>query len=368
MINLSTPSDILWNTLKEEREKANYWLIKQLGGEKKYEHIRDKMLLQCAFSQKPQTSKVVEYTSNEGNRWICFEYAMFYPESLASHSMPYATCYYETASSLGMFLVGFEQTDKYEKMISVTIFTPHFFQRLSERLGITGSTREILVKFVKMTSSFTISPLPDDGSGLERVAIRFPGGVGLGIRREGKENIFEIRTVLTDEQQSNSQTKKTERVRALGDLMQFEPTIIRTMRGILNKDSVVKQQSEMDKLGLLGDEVYQRNLKDVQNMMYYTFKAIGVIQPDDLESFYKYIMESEEPIFHFMERCRDQYDNNITILELIKLAKEIAARLGVRKFKWRDFTYQLILKYYNVNKEEIPQYIDEITSYINNKK
>jgi hypothetical protein len=79
-------------------------------------------------------------------------------------------------------------------------------------------------------------------------------------------------------------------------------------------------------------------------------------------------MESEEPIFHFMERCRDQYDNNITILELIKLAKEIAARLGVRKFKWRDFTYQLILKYYNVNKEEIPQYIDEITSYINNKK
>jgi hypothetical protein len=78
--------------------------------------------------------------------------------------------------------------------------------------------------------------------------------------------------------------------------MQFEPTIIRTMRGILNKDSVVKQQSEMDKLGLLGDEVYQRNLKDVQNMMYYTFKAIGVIQPDDLESFYKYIMESEEGV------------------------------------------------------------------------
>ena len=44
MINLYTPSEELWNTLSEEHFKAKYWMIKQFGGEKRYEAMRDGLL------------------------------------------------------------------------------------------------------------------------------------------------------------------------------------------------------------------------------------------------------------------------------------------------------------------------------------
>ena len=44
MINLNTPSDVLWATLSKEYEKAKYWMIKQYGGEKRYEAMRDDLL------------------------------------------------------------------------------------------------------------------------------------------------------------------------------------------------------------------------------------------------------------------------------------------------------------------------------------
>ena len=75
MINLNTPSDVMWATLAKEYEKAKYWMIKQFGGEKRYEAMRDDLLRKCAYSQRPMLSKPVYYTSSEGNRWICFENA-----------------------------------------------------------------------------------------------------------------------------------------------------------------------------------------------------------------------------------------------------------------------------------------------------
>ena len=43
------------------------------------------------------------------------------------------------------------------------------------------------------------------------------GGIGRGIRREGKEDVYEVRTFLTDKQLSRKQLKDTEDVRELGD-------------------------------------------------------------------------------------------------------------------------------------------------------
>ena len=124
MINLNTPSDVLWATLSKEYEKAKYWMIKQYGGEKRYEAMRDDLLRRCAFSQCTINSKPVYYTSQEGNRWICFENATYYPDSYASNAMPSCFCYYETASSIGLFMVGFSNSCSNEGMNCVLIFTP----------------------------------------------------------------------------------------------------------------------------------------------------------------------------------------------------------------------------------------------------
>ena len=155
MINLNTPSDELWNTLSDEHEKAKYWMIKQFGGEKRYEAMRDKLLRRCAYGQHSMASDVVYYTSRSGNRWICFENAIYYPDTFASNSMPTCFCYYETASSLGLFMPGF---DADSEMNSVMIFTPHFFQRYAERMGIEGDKKELLLKFATSSCSYTISP------------------------------------------------------------------------------------------------------------------------------------------------------------------------------------------------------------------
>ena len=62
-----------------------------------------------------------KYTSQEGNRWICFENATYYPDSYASNAMPSCFCYYETASSIGLFMVGFSNSCSKEGMNCVTL-------------------------------------------------------------------------------------------------------------------------------------------------------------------------------------------------------------------------------------------------------
>ena len=132
MINLSTPSAELWSTLEEEYSKALYWMVKQFGGPKQYELMRDDLLRRSSYGEKSLSSEVIDYTSRAGNRWVCFEHAIYYPESHGSHCMPYALCYYETASSLGVFLLGHDSRGGSHDINCVLIFTPHFFQRFSD--------------------------------------------------------------------------------------------------------------------------------------------------------------------------------------------------------------------------------------------
>ena len=81
MINLNTPSDVLMKELSEDREKAVFWLKKHYHGEKGYEKMRDNLLLKCKNTRQNQSSDTVEYISRNGNRWIAFEYAIYYPKA-----------------------------------------------------------------------------------------------------------------------------------------------------------------------------------------------------------------------------------------------------------------------------------------------
>lgn len=351
MINLTTPSEELWNTLSNEHQKAKYWLIKQFGGEKRYEAMRDDLLRRCAYGQHSLTSDVVYYTSREGNRWICFEKVTYYPESFGANSMPNCFCYYETASSLGLFIPGF---DADSNMNSVLIFTPHFFQRYAERMGINGDKKEILLQFACSTCSMTISPMDSDDSGLEKIAVRIASDcTGHGIRRSGDKNVFEVRTILTDAQLSKAQTARTENVRNLGDLMKFEPDDVVKRKLELCANPVQAFTEKMDKMHALGvDTSRQEDGLNISYTISTVFMKMGIATIYDIEFWERYHKASHDPIVYFLKRREEGGKDFILFKELVSTVRDIAARLGIRKFAWREFAHILLVDSYKLSETE----------------
>ena len=348
MINLNTPSDELWNTLSDEHEKAKYWMIKQFGGEKRYEAMRDKLLRRCAYGQHSMASDVVYYTSRSGNRWICFENAIYYPDTFASNSMPTCFCYYETASSLGLFMPGF---DADSEMNSVMIFTPHFFQRYAERMGIEGDKKELLLKFATSSCSYTISPLDTDENGLEKIVVRMSSDcTGHGIRRSGDRNVYEIRTILTDAQLSKAQTARTERVRNLGDMMKYEPEDIVKRKLAMCANPVQAFNDKMEKMHALGiDTSRQEDGLNISFTISTAFMKMGIATLYDIDFWERYHKVSHDPIIYFLNRREEGGKTFMTFMELVSTAREIAARLGIKKFAWREFAHILLVDTYKLS-------------------
>lgn len=337
MINLSTPSDELWRVLMTEHDKAVYWMKKHFGTEKRYEQMRDNLLQKCVRAERPLTSEVVDYESRDGNRWVCFEQTTYYPESHGAFCLPVALCYYETAASLGVFFIGYLHINGIDTPDSIFIYTPHFFQRFAERMKIDGSPRDILMRFIEMTPSFTISPMPSDDGRL-KMMIRIPGCVCHGIMREDNNKVYEIRTLLTDEQLNYKQARETKRAREIGDAVKFEPDDI--IRGRLKQsdDSFIAWYDEIKKMEELG--VDMTNTKESYVMILViteTFFKMGVANRDDSDFWKDFGTSHKQPFEYFFRRKKEKGDQFNYVEEIGNLAKEIAGRIGIKKFKRSEF-------------------------------
>ena len=56
---------------------------------------------------------------------------------------------------------------------------------------------------------------------LQKIIVRFPGCVCHGIARKDDGHVFEVRTLLTDDQLSGRQSQETQEVRNYGDFMRI---------------------------------------------------------------------------------------------------------------------------------------------------
>lgn len=337
MINLSTSSDELWRVLPEEHDKAVYWMKKHFGGEKSYEKMRDELLRRCVSESKPLISEIIDYTSKEGNHWVVFEQSTYYPESMGSFCMPVAMCYYETAASLGVFSIGYTHINGVDRANSIIIYTPHFFQRYAERMNIEGGPRDILVKYLEMANSFSISPMPSD-DGQKKIIIRIPGCTCHGIMREDGRDVYEVRTILTDEQLSYKQSRETKKVREMGDAMRFEPRDMRVARLKNSDDAFEDYCQEMEHLESLGiDTTGAQKGMILTGLIGELFHKMGLIDrmDDDFRDYFS--RQAKMPIHYFLNRESEQGDQFDHRTEFVKLAREIAARIGIRKFNWREF-------------------------------
>jgi hypothetical protein len=359
MINLYTPSEELWNTLSEEHFKAKYWMIKQFGGEKRYEAMRDGLLRRCAYGQHSMASDVIYYTSGAGNHWICFENATYYPDAYGANSRPTCFCYYETASSLGLFMPGFNAESE---MNSVLIFTPHFFQRYAERMGIEGDKKELLLKFATSSSSFAISPMDTDDNELEKIVVRLSSDcTGHGIRRSGDRNVFEIRTILTDTQLSKAQSARTERARNFGDVVKYEPTDVAKRRLELSANPLQEFNDKMDKLHSVGvDTSRQEECLSISFTISQIFMKMGIASIYDIDFWDRYNEVSHDPIVYFFKRREEQGKGFMTFKELVATARDIAARMGIRKFAWREFAFELLVVSYKFSESKALEIVKSI--------
>ena len=57
-------------------------------------------------------------------------------------------------------------------------------------------------------------------------------------------------------------------------------------------------------------------------------------------------MESHEPITRYLNRMAERDPEFREFPELVKTVREIAARMGVRKFAWREFAKLLMMEIY----------------------
>ena len=358
MLTLSTPSDQLMKELADEHEKAKYWLKKHYGGEQGYEAMRDQLLAKCQRSREPQTSDVVEYNSKNGNRWLCYEHAIYYPESLNSNTMPYAFCYYETAGSVGVFSPCFSADERERKPISCIIFTPHFFQRFAERLGIEMGGTSMARKFVECVPYMNLSQYEPDEDGTVRIDVRLPGSLGRGIRRAGRENVFEVRTFLADKQLSKAQLRHTSAIRDWGDKVKYEPKDMLISRMARQKDPMEAIKQEFERKEALGFDTSKANhATDLSLSITLVFAQMHVAEPTDLEFWHRHGENANDSIYYFLNREEDGGESFEFFKEYVSLACEIARKDGIRKFNKKEFARQALTLIWHVSEEEAEQVI-----------
>lgn len=347
MINLSTTSDILMKEMEADYKKAVFWMKKFYHGEKGYERMRDTLLMKCMNTRQNQSSETIEYKSANGNRWIVFEYATYYPEVGTSNCMPYAFCYYETYASIGAFVPGFSP-DKYNNgMTSCVIYTSHFFERFCERLGLKIRSREMVKRFVEcVPQQFFTFETPKAGE-QAKFNVRLPGSVGRGFKREDKYNIFEVRTFLTDKQLSNKQLRETEHVRKIGDTIKYEPEDVKMMRMIKSGNAIQAMYDEVNQYKELGiDTRYMEAAVEISGSITYIFFVMKLANQYDVDFWHRHGIVNRQSIIAFTERYVDKPAGFAFFPEFVNLAMECARRDNIKKFDKEEFVFQTLTKLY----------------------
>lgn len=353
MINLSSKAEDLMRELREDHEKALFWLKKHWHGEKGYGRMRDLLRWRCEETMKDQTSEVVEYVSKNGNRWLTFEHAKYYPKAAAAACMPFAFCYYTTASSVGAFVPGFSPTNDGKGMQSCVIFTPHFFERFCERLEIKRGSADMVKRFLCCVPYQVLSVGEREDDGLVHVMLRLPASVGKGIRWNGRDNIYEIRTFLTDVQMTRKQYRESEPVRRLGDVMDYEPEEIKMARLMLSGNPLKELNADLERLEKQGFDVGRsRTVISLGMGIAAVFSSLGLANSNDYLFWQRHGEKSVPLLDEFAERAEKNPEGFVFFTEYVALAEKIAAIDGIRNFNRHDFAHRLLTLVYKWTDEE----------------
>lgn len=190
----------------EEEPKALYWIKKRYQGDKGFERECDRLARICYNTYKQRLSgEITRYQSKE-NEWLSWIRVQRNSKGEA-YAMPMCVVYFETAKYMGVISNTFS-TDGITGIsrYGFTIYTPHFFQRIHERLGVDMTNRrEVARNFIDIMG---MSPTRYADDNLKEFVKRLPGSWARGDSyTEGDSFVDTVRTYYTDKTLTSVQRK-----------------------------------------------------------------------------------------------------------------------------------------------------------------
>ena len=332
MINLSTPNNILFKELMADKDKSFYWLKKKNGGDKSYEKMRDALLLKAKREKHNVISDVIEYRSANGNRWMTYECARYYKDADTSYTMPYAFCFYETLGSVGAFVpvkIGLTHEDGED---AIVIFTSHFFMQMSERLGLGYRSPEMVRAFHEFIPQFLLGTYKDEEDEYStKLIVRLPGSIGWGFKREGEEQVFEVRTFLSDVQLNGKQRRITKILRERAAKVWHEPSVVEFERlkkkcdaGESIADDIQRTFEKYIALGV--DEKYLEDTLNVSLWISTIFSRMGLAEAEDHAFWNRHTQTNREIVNEYVMNGNNDGE------KFLELVAACAKADGFRKF------------------------------------
>lgn len=190
----------------EEEPKALYWIKKRYQGEKGFERECNRLANICFNTYKKSLSgEITRYQSKE-NEWLSWIRVQRNSKGEA-YAMPMCVVYFETAQYMGVISNTFS-TDGITGISrhGFTVYTPHFFQRIHERLGVDMTNRRVVARnFIDIMG---MSPTRYADDNLNEFVKRLPGSWARGdSKTEGDFFVDTVRTYYTDKTLTSAQRK-----------------------------------------------------------------------------------------------------------------------------------------------------------------
>ena len=342
MLTVTSKTKDILRTIEDEDPRTLYWLVKKLGGDKKFDEVRDDLLRRAYRTRSDQESEAFEWNSKDGNKWYVWEQARYFPSGDDSFCHPISFCYYQTIGSIGVFLPSWTQGETGD--LVVIHFTNHFFLRFSSWTKVKVGSKEMLKRFFSMIHGFTIHFNDEyNEAGLQTMDVRLPGSLGRGcVRKDGM--VIDVRTFLPDKNLSKKQLKETEHIRKTGDKDTFEPKPLLMQRLEDSLKAVNSFMTDMDRLKEMGVDSETCDLCSVFNMIISrAFVELDYADAQDPDFWERHTMNSIKPLLEFApEVIANKLDSHAVIRNLPNLLTKIAKADGIRrKFNMKECLFKV---------------------------
>lgn len=293
MINLSTPNEELLDELKSDKKKAEYWLTKHIGGERKMAELSKQLYITAKATKQIAYSDSIEYISQKGNRWFC-GMSVGSPSGIYPFAQINMFVYYETYGSIGAFvpLKGFGGGCD-----SCVIFTSHFFYQFCDRAKIPYKSREMIMAFNRLLPIMNFKKVDDRGK--DEILVRLPGGIGFGFPRNNDLSVIEIRTYLTDSELNKRQLRVSKDLREISDGKTDEGLSLAIGANIMDVPSAFRaicyrNVNELCKGGMDGGKATEASF--MLSIVYLVFVSVGYVGKLDFNQQRKHFEVNNETV------------------------------------------------------------------------
>lgn len=206
MLTYNSTFEEIRRVFLEEEQKAIYWLKKRYQGDKGFDRECQRLANICYNKfKKGLSGELTRYNSKE-NEWLSWLRVQRNSNGEA-FVMPICVVYFETSQYMGVISNTFSTDGNTgETRHGYTIYTPHFFQRIHERLGVDMTNRrEVAKNFIDIMG---LSPTRYADDNLNKFVKRLPGSWARGdSHTEGDNFVDTVRTFYTDKTLTSAQRK-----------------------------------------------------------------------------------------------------------------------------------------------------------------